>query len=149
MNTQSKQCVIYERLVHQIRSQCQTHCRIIISGLPPRKDVDVRSTNVALQEICRKYNFEFVVQHGYYFHGNSNSINLKLYTRDKVHINSKGTSVFLHRLNTVLPIIKSQRSICFNCGEVKHTTDRCTHGKRLLCHKCLNYGHKKNKCKNL
>ena len=117
----------YEKLLHQIRSQCQTHCKIVISGLPPRKDVDVRHTNDTLQTICVKYNLEFVAQHRYYFHGNSNSVNLSLYTRDRVHINSKGTSVFLHRLNNVLPIINSQRNLCFNYGEVNHATDRCTH----------------------
>ena len=136
----------YESLLLQIRSKCHKQCALSISGLPPRRDVNVQKINTILFNMCEHFNLQFIPQYFSFYYKGTYDVNEELYTKDRIHINMRGTSVLLHNINKYVPILASKSNACFYCGESNHANHRCTHGKSFKCFHCAEFGHKKNNC---
>ena len=74
------------------------------------------------------------------------NFNSRLYTRDGVHLNKRGTARYLKTINNMIGIIKNHVKKCSNCGEENHTTERCRYEQKLKCKTCGNFGHKQKHC---
>ena len=138
----------YESLLYAIRAESNQDTVIIISGVPPRRNVDVQPLNHLLEELCDYFNLYFV-NHYDKFCDQYGNVNSSLFHSDGIHLSQKGTSLFLKNLNSVIPLLKHQENslnYCRLCGENGHSTSRCRHENALKCFRCFNFGHKEKLC---
>ncbi|CAC5395511.1 unnamed protein product [Mytilus coruscus] len=129
----------YESLIWVARSCSNKGCNIIVSGLPPRNDVNVYRANIVLEKLCQQFGLVFIRQYMMYT-SDSFSQNKGFYTRDDIHFNSRGTSRYIKTMNNIVGILNYHSYACTNCGELNHKTSSCRFGKNIKCHKCNMYG---------
>lgn len=144
-------CELYEKLIILVRSKTRDDCDIIVSGIPPRKDVHVDSLNAKLKEFCANFELKFI-DHSTTFYDNRGYVNYYLYHRDGIHLSRRGTSTFLHNINQHVSILDQQRQtvgVCYFCNEPGHNTKTCRHKQKVLCYNCGHYGHKAKFCSSV
>ena len=87
-------------------------CSIHVSTVAPRKDVDVDQLNDAVRNQLRQLSGEkldCIDIHKSFVFGDGLAVD-QYYHRDGVHLNRKGTSVLVRRMNDFVPIIKTQQT---------------------------------------
>ncbi|VDI54060.1 Hypothetical predicted protein [Mytilus galloprovincialis] len=135
----------FESLIWAARSCCNKDCNIIVSGLPPRYDVNVYSANLVLEKLCQQFGLVFIRQYEMYMSDSFNQ-NKGFYTHDGIHFNSRGTSRYIKTINNIVGILNYHSYACANCGELNHKTSSCRFEMKIKCHKCNMYGHKQKFC---
>ncbi|CAC5404252.1 unnamed protein product [Mytilus coruscus] len=135
----------FESLIWAALSCCNKDCNIIVSGLPPRYDVNVYSANLVLEKLCQQFGFVFIQQYEMYMSDSFNQ-NKGSYTHDGIHFNSRGTSRYIKTINNIVGILNYHSYACGNCGELNHKTFSCRFEMKIKCHKCNMYGHKQKFC---
>ncbi|CAC5364376.1 CNBP [Mytilus coruscus] len=78
--------------------------RIIVGGLLTREEVHLIDNNECLMDLCGEMHIEFINHIDSYVLRNGKLIPGILYP-DGVHLTKKGTSVLIHNMNDVTPII--------------------------------------------
>lgn len=124
--------------------------KVIISGLTPRCDVNVRELNAELKDMCHSYGLIFIENYEFF------AKRQDLFNRDGIHLNRKGTSQLLRNVDSICPILKwskrqkrtssQQEQSCFFCGETGHSSKVCFHGTAVQCWNCGLHGHKIKSC---
>ena len=86
--------------------------RIIVSGLLPRKGIDLEPYNEKLKSLCEENNIDFVDNFDSFFLA-SGELPTTYYRYDKIHLNVNGTKKLLSNIDNVYKILgpASQRKI--------------------------------------
>ncbi|XP_070570427.1 leucine-rich repeat-containing protein 40-like [Ptychodera flava] len=85
------------------------HLTIIVSAVVPRNDYyfnDCRVMNDLFRQVCKEESCGFVDHEGAFMR-KTGTLDSHLYTRDGVHLNSRGTLRLATSLNKVVPILKN------------------------------------------
>lgn len=141
----------YEELIKYIYNQ-NSETEIFVSGLTPRRDVDVRPLNIEIQDLAHFYGYVFFDNYSRVNHSNG------CLSSDGVHISKYGTSQLLWNFQQELPIIRQRKMSsdqtrnpdrgCYYCGEQGHVSNVCRHEQKVQCWKCGLLGHKSKLCNN-
>lgn len=136
----------YESLLLLLRDRCNKNCVIMVSGIPPRKRLNVGPLNDMLRDMCEYLNIQFI-DHSCVFTDSNGNVNYKLFSYDKLHLSPTGTAELLKSINRYVNILGESNSMyCYCCGEPNHNSTSCKHGQKILCHLCNSYGHKQKFC---
>ncbi|CAC5395334.1 unnamed protein product [Mytilus coruscus] len=137
----------YESLLYLLRSKADMNTNIIVSSVPPRKDVDVEPVNKILIDLCDYYNLQYI-DHSKCFYDDYGYVKKTLFQRDGIHLTKIGTMVFLQNIDQYVKILKlsSNNDYCQYCGERGHDLNTCRHGKPVSCFSCKSFGHKEKFC---
>ncbi|CAC5425302.1 unnamed protein product [Mytilus coruscus] len=137
----------YESLLYLLRSKVDMNTNIIVSSVPPRKDVDVEPVNKILIDLCDYYNLQYI-DHSKCFYDDYGYVKKTLFQRDGIHLTKIGTMVFLQNIDQYVKILKlsSNNDYCQYCGERGHDLNTCRHGKPVSCFSCKSFGHKEKFC---
>ncbi|CAC5414258.1 unnamed protein product [Mytilus coruscus] len=88
----------YESLLYLLRSKADMNTNIIVSSVPPRKDVDVEPVNKILIDLCDYYNLQYI-DHSKCFYDDYGYVKKTLFQRDGIHLTKIGTMVFLQNID--------------------------------------------------
>ncbi|CAC5378369.1 unnamed protein product [Mytilus coruscus] len=137
----------YESLLYLLRSKADMNTNIIVSSVPPRKDVDVEPVNKILIDLCDYYNLQYI-DHSKCFYDDYGYVKKTLFQRDGIHLTKIGTMVFLQNIDQYVKILKlsPNNDYCQYCGERGHDLNTCRHGKPVSCFSCKSFGHKEKFC---
>lgn len=138
----------YEELLRLLRSVCDKETVLMVSGIPPRYNMDTYQLNEVLHRMCQDLNIQFI-DHDEWFHDDQGYVKTYLYGRDGIHLSKKGTSALLKSINQYVSIIKFRNDdqfFCSFCGEYGHNSRKCRYGEKLQCFNCKQYGHKEYFC---
>ena len=120
---------------------------LIVSGIPPRYGTHVQALNMILEDLCDN-NLQ-CIDHTKVFNNRHGYVKQQLFHPDGIHLSKKGTSTFLHNINTCATIMQQREAktwYCFYCGEGGHNKQTCRHKQAVLCYSCGKYGHKEQLC---
>lgn len=79
--------------------------RIIVSGLLPRKSVDLKPYNDRLKTICDENDIEFIDNYDSFLLA-SGEMPSTFFNHDKLHLNNQGTRRLFSCMNKVIPVTK-------------------------------------------
>ena len=96
---------IYEELIRYLKSN---GCQVVVSGILPRKNSDIRPYNNVLQQLCRDENIDFVSHIDIFM--TKYGITRKLFRNDLTHLNNFGIIKFLRSLGNHVNLFKSESS---------------------------------------
>ena len=85
-------------------------CSVHISTVAPRKDVSVLPLNNEIEGLSRQFSIgevEYMDLHKSFVYGDGLVVE-QYYYRDEIHLNRKGTSLLVRRINEYVPIVKTQ-----------------------------------------
>ena len=88
----------------------QQGCFVHLSTVAPRKDADVHPLNEAIKYQSRQFSIDEVDHlslHTSFVFGDGRVVE-QHYHRDGIHLNRKGTSLLVRRINAYVPVIKTQ-----------------------------------------
>ena len=120
----------------------------MVSSIPPRYGINIDPLNYMLDEMCNKFNLQFIDHSGQFYYTNGH-VKFHLFLQDGIHLSKKGTSVLLKSINQYVSILRHRTEnnwYCLFCGESGHNSSTCRHGQKVLCYSCNNYGHKEKFC---
>ncbi|MCG8048029.1 MAG: SGNH/GDSL hydrolase family protein, partial [Candidatus Thiodiazotropha endolucinida] len=138
-------------LLHNLASKDR---RLIVSGLIPRKDVDLEPYNEKLRTICEDNDIDFIDHYNGFLLATGEMPETHFY-KDKIHLNSFGTRKFLSNVDKVCKIAKSlsfagQRT---SGSTIFHNSRRSSvpaamryRSPRKYCHICAVNGHSTDEC---
>ena len=90
-----------------------------------------------------------MIDHTKVFNDRHGYVKQQLFHHDGIHLSKKGTSTFLHNINTCATIMQQHEAktwYCFYCGEGGHNKQTCRHIQAVLCFSYGKYGHKEQFC---
>ena len=137
--------------------------RVIVSGLLPRKTVDLSPYNDRLKSLCEAYEIDYIDNYGDFLHA-SGDIPDSYYMRDKIHLNSYGLKKLLSNINRVHHIVRPRQTSLANrrYGESQSGSRRVHVGgtrnfrtrtysqgrqsRKRYCHICQRDGHETREC---
>ena len=95
---------LMDELKHLKSYLMQQGCIVHMSTVAPRKDVDVFQLNKAIEGLSRQFSVHL---HKSFVFGDG-LVAEQYYYRDGIHLNRKGTSLLVRRINAYVTIIKTQ-----------------------------------------
>ncbi|CAG2237494.1 unnamed protein product [Mytilus edulis] len=140
----------YEALLYLLNFKCHPHCKFVVSGILPRKGLNMHNPNEMLKDLCEQFNLQFI-DHTNMFYDKNYNLSYSVFHHDGIHLSKKGTSAFLRSVNMHVSILKhtdQSDRYCVHCGEPNHNSKSCRHGRKDTENDDLvTYGF--NKCKGL
>ena len=128
--------------------------RIIVSGLLPRKNIDLKPYNEKLKSLCEEMNIDFTNNFDSFLFA-SGEIPAAYFARDKIHLNVNGTRKFLSNIDKIYKVSRpasqiqtfpSNRSFQFGGGRPSSHAGRGPHSLNKFCHICFKRGHSTQEC---
>ena len=139
--------------------------RIIVSGLLPRKTVDLSPYNDRLKSLCDAYEIDYIDNYGDFLLA-SGDIPDSYFMRDKIHLNSYGLKKLLSNINRVHHITGSRQTSLVNrrfdqsqsqsgsrrvhVGGARNYRTRTysqeRQSRKRYCHICQRDGHETREC---
>ena len=127
--------------------------RIIVSGLLPRRGIDLEPYNEQLKSLCDENNIDFVNHFDSFLE--SRKLTQTYYRHDKVHLNVNGIGKLLSNVNKVYKVTQSnpkRRSLSYR-GRSQHLdkwsgppSSRGPRSFSQYCHICCIRGHSTQEC---
>ena len=145
-------CDNYIALLERLASD---DCSLTVSGLLPRKTVDLETYNDQLKSLCDENDIEFI-DHYQNFLLASGEIPASYFWKDKIHLNQHGTRKFLTNIDKVCKVKRSavldQKTV--QAGRMQQGSRRGTgpparRGPRSMskfCHICSTNSHNTFEC---
>ena len=144
--------------------------RIIVSGLLPRKNIDLKPYNEKLKSLCEKMNIDFTNNFDSFLFA-SGEIPAAYFARDKIHLNVNGTRKFLSNIDKICKVSRPASQIQtfpsnrkFQFGECRSSSHarststkfgggrpslhagRSPHSLNKFCHICFKRGLSTQEC---
>ena len=150
----------YESLLTELLSNDR---RVIVSGLLPRKTVDLSQYNDRLKSLCDSYEIDYIDNYGDFLLA-SGDIPDSYFLRDKIHLNSYGLKKLLSNINRVHHITSPRQTSLANRrfnesqsgsrrvhvgGTRNYRTRAYSQGRqsrKRFCHICQRDGHETREC---
>ena len=116
----------YESL---LRSLSAHNCKLVISGLLPRRRIDMRPFNTILKELSTTFGASYIDNHDSFILA-SGELPFEYYQSDKVNLKFPGTRLLIQNINkscVILPKISNtneQRNAPKFCGSKTHRSNR-------------------------
>ena len=118
--------------------------RIIVSGLLPRKNIDLNPYNEKLKSLCEEMNIDFTNNFGSFLFA-SGEKPAAYFARDKIHLNVNGTRK-VSRPASQIQTFPSNRKFQFGGGRPGSHAGRGPHSLNTFCHICFRRGHSTQEC---
>ena len=150
----------YESLLTELLSNDR---RVIVSGLLPRKTVDLSPYNDRLKSLCDSYEIDYIDNYGDFLLA-SGDIPDSYFMRDKIHLNSYGLKKLLSNINRVHHITSPRQTSLANrrfnesqsgsrrvhVGGTRNYRTRTyfqgRQSRKRFCHICQRDGHETREC---
>ena len=123
-----------------------------MSGLIPRKEVDLKPYNNTLKEICVKNEIEFIDNYDCFLLA-SGEMPSSFFHHDKLHLNVHGRGRLLSGIIKVIPVTKyTYRPYALKPQQGRHINNvsrpikKGRHMSQTFCHICLKSGHCTQEC---
>ena len=81
---------------------------LIVSGIPPRYGTHVQPLNMILEDLCDN-NLQ-CIDHTKVFNNRHGYVKQQHFHPDGIHLSKKGTSTFLHNINTWATIMQQREA---------------------------------------
>ena len=128
--------------------------RIIVSGLLPRKNIDLKPYNDKLKSLCEVNNIEFANNFDNFLFA-SGEIPATYFGRDKIHLNVNGTKKLLSNIDKLCKVTRpdsqtqtlhSNRNHRYGGGRPRPQGARGPRTSQKYCHICSKQGHSTQEC---
>ena len=167
----------YDQLIALIKAGNE-ECKIILSKIAPRGDVDVNPINMIVERLSVHHKTEIVDCYRAFHDQNGKLLMRYLNEHDNIHLTRPGTKRILATFHTSTPIVEDytkcvfpdknnyfghqshrpyrrhpfrghrHHNRCMNCDESNHATEDCRHRAPVKCWGCGLVGHKQDRCWN-
>ncbi|CAG2204011.1 unnamed protein product [Mytilus edulis] len=79
----------YEALLYLLNFKCHPHCKFVVSGILPRKGLNMHNPNEMLKDLCEQFNLQFI-DHTNMFYDKNYNLSYSFFHHDGIHLSKKG-----------------------------------------------------------
>ncbi|CAG2235934.1 unnamed protein product [Mytilus edulis] len=79
----------YEALLYLLNIKCHPHCTFVVSGILPRKGLNMHNPNEMLKDLCEQFNIQFI-DHTNMFYDKNYNLSYSFFHHDGIHLSKKG-----------------------------------------------------------